>query len=67
MVRFTTSRFAARRLDGAGHTFRTESDTETLVHLYEDQGVGFLEHAEGMFALAIWDSRQRQLVSPAIG
>jgi asparagine synthase (glutamine-hydrolysing) len=51
-----------RRLDGAGHTFRTASDTETLVHLYEDEGVGFLEHAEGMFALAIWDSRQRQLV-----
>ncbi|HEY1601160.1 MAG TPA: asparagine synthase (glutamine-hydrolyzing) [Pirellulales bacterium] len=51
-----------RRLEGAGHRFRTASDTETLVHLYEDEGVGFLEHIEGMFALAIWDGRRRQLV-----
>ncbi len=51
-----------RRLDGAGHHFQTSSDTETLVHLYEDLGVGFLEHVEGMFALAIWDGRRRQLV-----
>jgi asparagine synthase (glutamine-hydrolysing) len=51
-----------RRLEGSGHHFRTTSDTETLVHLYEDEDVGFLEHIEGMFVLAIWDARQRQLV-----
>jgi len=51
-----------RRLEGSGHRFRTASDTETLVHLYEDEGVGFLEHIEGMFALAIWDANRRQLV-----
>jgi asparagine synthase (glutamine-hydrolysing) len=51
-----------RRLEGAGHTFRTRGDTETLLHLYEDEGPGFARHLEGMFAAAIWDRRRRQLV-----
>ncbi len=51
-----------RRLEADGHRFQTHSDTETIVHLYEEEGVRFVEHLNGMFALAIWDARQRQLV-----
>ncbi len=51
-----------RRLEAHGHQFQTHSDTETIVHLYEEEGTGFVEHLNGMFALAIWDARQRQLV-----
>lgn len=51
-----------RRLEGSGHQFRTESDTETIVHLYEDLGMECFEHLNGMFSIAIWDSRQQQLV-----
>ena len=51
-----------QRLEAAGHQFRTHCDTEVLVHLYEDEGPGFLQHLVGMFALAIWDGRQRHLL-----
>jgi asparagine synthase (glutamine-hydrolysing) len=45
-----------------GHRFRTDSDTETLVHLYEEFGAGFVSRLRGMFAFAIWDSRERCLL-----
>jgi len=51
-----------RRLEARGHRFQTQSDTEAIVHLYEEEGVRFAEHLNGMFALAIWDARQRRLV-----
>jgi asparagine synthase (glutamine-hydrolysing) len=50
------------RLASRGHTLRTSSDTETIVHLYEDFGPGCVEHLRGMFAFAIWDTRRRQLL-----
>jgi asparagine synthase (glutamine-hydrolysing) len=51
-----------RELQGRGHTLRTASDTETIVHLYEDYGPRCVEHLRGMFALAIWDGRRRELL-----
>ncbi|MCR9197236.1 MAG: asparagine synthase (glutamine-hydrolyzing) [Planctomycetaceae bacterium] len=46
----------------AGHQFRTDGDTEVIVHLYEEHGLEFVDHLRGMFALAIWDARQQRLV-----
>lgn len=46
----------------AGHQFRTDGDTEVIVHLYEQHGLEFVKHLRGMFALAIWDSNQQRLV-----
>lgn len=50
------------RLEGSGHRFRTTGDTEVIVHLYEDEGLDCFSHLNGMFAIAIWDSRKRRLV-----
>jgi asparagine synthase (glutamine-hydrolysing) len=44
-----------------GHKLRTRTDTETIVHLYEDEGERCVERLRGMFAFAIWDRRERRL------
>ena len=51
-----------KQLEAKGHNFRTASDTEVIVHLYEDEGLDFVQHLEGMFALAIWDEPNNRLV-----
>jgi asparagine synthase (glutamine-hydrolysing) len=51
-----------RELEGAGHTFTTRSDTEAIVHAYEQFGLAFVERLRGMFAFALWDSAHRRLV-----
>jgi asparagine synthase (glutamine-hydrolysing) len=48
-------------LEARGHVFRTHSDTEAILHAYEEFGVECVRHLRGMFAFAVWDGRQEQL------
>jgi len=49
------------RLAARGHHFQSRSDTETIVHLYEEKGADAVADLDGMFAIAIWDERARRL------
>jgi asparagine synthase (glutamine-hydrolysing) len=51
-----------RRYLSAGHSFKTRSDTETIVHLYEELGEACFAELRGMFAIALWDGRRRKLL-----
>lgn len=50
-----------KMLIGKGHTFKTKSDTEAIVHLYEEYGNDCVKLLQGMFAFAIWDERNKTL------
>src|SRR5579863_10527911 len=50
-----------RQLVAKGHIFKTRSDTETIIHLYEEVGERCVESLQGMFAFAIWDQNRQEL------
>src|SRR5512144_352201 len=49
-------------LEAKGHRYRSRTDTETVIHLYEEQGLDFLDELEGDFAIALWDEGASRLV-----
>ena len=51
-----------KELEKKGHLFKTKSDTETIVHGYEEWGDDFVQRLRGMFAIALWDAKRKKLV-----
>jgi asparagine synthase (glutamine-hydrolysing) len=51
-----------RELEARGHVFGSHTDIEVIVHAYEEEGIACLERLDGMFAIALWDSRRRRLL-----
>ena len=51
-----------RELEARGHRFKTGSDCETILHLYEEHGDDLVRHLSGMFGFALWDSKRRRLL-----
>jgi asparagine synthase (glutamine-hydrolysing) len=51
-----------KHLEAKGHRYRTSSDCESVLHLYEEHGLAFVHRLRGMFAFALWDNRSRRLI-----
>ncbi|MFC2040819.1 asparagine synthase (glutamine-hydrolyzing) [Chloroflexota bacterium] len=49
-------------LEAKGHVYKSHTDTETIIHLYEEKGIDCIHDLDGMFAFAVWDSRRKQIM-----